>query len=70
MIDSEQAQPNVTFAPWRNVRGAAEYLCLSEDAVRGLVKRRQLPCHRSQQGHVRFHVEELDAWARGDELSA
>jgi len=49
---------------WLDVAGAGTHLGLSEHAVRGLVKRRQLPVHRTKNGRLRFSVTELDDWVR------
>jgi hypothetical protein len=49
---------------WLDVRGAAAHLSLSENAVRGLVRRRQIPCHRTENGRIRFSGLELDGWVR------
>ena len=38
--------------PWLNVEGAATYLATTEDAIRGLVKRRRLPVHRTETGRL------------------
>ena len=52
-------------AEWQNVKSAAAYLDTTEDAVRALVRRGQLPAHRSEVGTLRFLRDELDAHARG-----
>jgi excisionase family DNA binding protein len=49
---------------WLDVEGAAEHLRLTANAVRGLVKRRQLPVHRTKNGRLRFSPAELDQWVR------
>ena len=49
---------------WLDVAGAARHLLLTEDAVRGLVKRRRIPFHRTENGRLRFAVTELDHWVR------
>jgi Helix-turn-helix domain len=49
---------------WLDVAGAGTHLGLSEHAVRGLVKRRQLPVHRTENRRLRFSVTELDEWVR------
>lgn len=53
-------------ARWMTVRQAAAYLASSEQAVRGLVKRRQLPVHRAPNGRLLFDARELDRWVRGE----
>ncbi len=50
---------------WLNVKSSAAYLDTTEDAVRALVRRGQLPVHRSDVGTMRFLRDELDAHARG-----
>jgi hypothetical protein len=49
---------------WLDVAGAAAHLRLTEDAIRGLTKRKQLPVHRTENGRLRFSVVELDEWVR------
>jgi excisionase family DNA binding protein len=51
---------------WLTVAGAAAYLATTEDAIRGHVKRGQIPCHRGAAGRILFDRAELDAWVRGD----
>jgi len=52
-------------APWLTAATAAAHLAMSEDAVRSMVKRGQLPVHRLPNGRLRFGQAELDAWTRG-----
>jgi excisionase family DNA binding protein len=52
-------------SPWLNVDSAAAYLDTSIGAIRGMVKRRQIPVHRTN-GRLLFNRQELDAWARGE----
>jgi Helix-turn-helix domain len=47
---------------WLDVAGAGTHLGLSEHGVRGLVKRKELPVHRTENGRLRFSVTELDDW--------
>lgn len=47
---------------WFNVERAADYLSTTHEAIRGLVKRRQLPVHRTPSGRLLFDAAELDAW--------
>jgi predicted HTH domain antitoxin len=49
-----------------NVKRAAEYLDLSEEALRGLLKRRQIECRRSVTGRITFTRDQLDRHAAGD----
>jgi excisionase family DNA binding protein len=51
---------------WLTVAGAAAYLATTKDAIRGHVKRGQIPCHRGAAGRILFDRAELDAWVRGD----
>jgi hypothetical protein len=39
---------------WLNVAAAAAHLGLTEDAIRGLVKRGQIPVYRMENGRLRF----------------
>lgn len=49
---------------WVDVHGVAAHLSMTPDAVRGLVKRRQIPFHRTENGRLRFALTELDRWVR------
>jgi excisionase family DNA binding protein len=51
---------------WLTVAGAATYLATTEDAIRGQLKRGQIPCHRGAAGRILFDRSELDAWVRGE----
>lgn len=62
---AEQLTPSSHIAPrWLDVSGAAQHLGLTENAIRGLVKRRQLPVHRTENGRLRFSANDLDEWVR------
>lgn len=52
-------------SPWMNVKSAAAYLDMSEDALRSLVKRKEIAVYRSPNGTLRFRQEDLDAHAQG-----
>lgn len=45
-----------------DVKGAAKYLSTTEQAIRSMVKRVQLPCRRTPTGRIVFSREELRAW--------
>lgn len=49
---------------WLDVEGAAAHVGMSANAIRGLVKRRQVPFHRTPNRRLRFHAPELDDWVR------
>jgi hypothetical protein len=49
-----------------NVKSAAAYLDMSEEALRGLVKRRQIEFQKSATGRITFTLEQLEAHARGE----
>ncbi len=51
---------------WLDTAQAAAHLALTEHAIRGLVKRRQVPFTKFPNGKVRFVRSALEAWARGD----
>ena len=59
------AQP----AGWLDVAGAADHLSTTEDAVRALVKRNELPVQRTPNGRLLFRASDLDAWVTGGVLS-
>jgi hypothetical protein len=50
-----------------DTKTAAAFLSTSEQAVRALCKREQLPVHRTPQGRLLFDPAELDAYVRGDD---
>jgi hypothetical protein len=56
--------PTTVVQAWLDVAGAAAHLGLTVNAIRGLVKRRQIPVHRTENGRLRFAVTELDQWVR------
>jgi hypothetical protein len=59
---SESAQ-----SPWLDVNAAAIHLgATTPEAVRALVKRRQIPFHKAPNGRLLFDRHELDAWVRGE----
>lgn len=49
---------------WLDVAGAAAHLGMTENAIRGLVKRGRIPVHRTDNGRLRFVETELDHWVR------
>jgi excisionase family DNA binding protein len=49
---------------WLDVEGAAAHVGMSANAIRGLVKRRQIPFHRTPNRRLRFFAAELDQWIR------
>ncbi len=52
--------------PWLNVKGAAEYLATTGQAIRGLVKRDAIPFHKAPNGRLLFHRDELNRWVRSN----
>jgi len=48
-----------------DVKGAAEFLATTDDALRSMVKRKQVPVVRLPNGRLRFDPVDLNAWARG-----
>lgn len=49
-----------------SVKSAAAYLDMTEEALRGLLKRGQIECRRSAPGRITFTREQLDRHAAGD----
>ena len=49
-----------------DVKRAADYLSMTEEALRGLLKRGQIECLRSATGRITFTREQLDRHAAGD----
>jgi excisionase family DNA binding protein len=61
------AQAPVPASPWLDANGAAEYLSSTPEAIRALVKRGQIPHHRSSETRrLYFARTELDEWVRGE----
>jgi excisionase family DNA binding protein len=56
------AVPTTSVSPWLNTKAAAEYLCTTEQAIRALVKRGEIPVHRSPNARLLFRRNELDEW--------
>ncbi len=52
------AQP----AGWLDVDTAADHLSTTPAAVRAMVKRDELPVHRTPNGRLLFRADALDAW--------
>jgi hypothetical protein len=48
-----------------NVASAATYLDTSEEAVRGLIKRRQIEFNKSATGRITFTRDQLNSYATG-----
>ena len=65
-IMREEIERAGTRTPWLDVAGAAEYASMSEEAIRSASKRGQLRSFRSSTGRVRYRVEDVDAFLRGD----
>ncbi|HET8893019.1 MAG TPA: helix-turn-helix domain-containing protein [Gaiellaceae bacterium] len=51
---------------WLDAKRAAGHLSLSEEAVRALVKRREIPFAKAPNGRLLFDRAELDLWVRGE----
>jgi len=64
----EEIQATTVAAPsgWLSVKGVADYLDTTEDAIRALVKRKQIPHDRAPTGRLLFSRSELDQWVRGE----
>ena len=50
---------------WLTVEQAADYIGRSSDAIRGLVKRRELTGYKPD-GRLQLDRQELDSWMRGE----
>ncbi len=61
-------QRPVDMSPWLNVDDAAEYLRTTPDAIRAMVRRCDLPVHRTAKGRLLFRRDELDAHATAGDL--
>jgi hypothetical protein len=57
--------PAEQISPWMNLKSAAVYLDTTEEALRGRVKRAEIPVHR-RDGRLYFNRHELDQWVRGE----
>src|SRR5688572_26831629 len=49
---------------WMDVEAAARYLRTTPDAIRGMVKRGQIPVYRTPTGRLLFGSREIDTWVR------
>ena len=63
-LAAREAQPT----PWLNVEDAADYLRTTKDAIRAMVRRGDLPVHRSANRRLLFCRDELDAHAKAGDL--
>ena len=61
-----QLSTSSNSAGWMDVDAVARYLCTTPDAIRGIVKRRQIPFHRTPTGRLLFDCEEVDSWVRSN----
>jgi excisionase family DNA binding protein len=66
LVADQLASSSEASSPWLNVESAALYLDTTDDGIRAMVKRGQLPVYRSPTGRLLFRREELDEWARGE----
>jgi hypothetical protein len=65
-IVREEIERAGTQTPWLDVSGVAGYAAMTEDAVRSATKRGQLRSHRSSTGRIRYRVQEVDDFLRGE----
>jgi excisionase family DNA binding protein len=63
VVSDAMAEQRGTGSPWLNVGEAAEYLRTTEDAIRAMVRRGDVPSHRTATGRRLFRRDELDAYA-------
>ncbi len=56
--------------PWLNIATAAQYLGVTEHWMREKVARREIPFNRVGPKFVRFHTDDLDAYARAGRVEA
>jgi excisionase family DNA binding protein len=66
--DAWAAQPP-SRGPWRDWQGAAAHLDVTERFIRQAQKDRRLPFHKVGK-FVRFHTDDLDAFARAGRVEA
>jgi excisionase family DNA binding protein len=59
---AEAVQPAEPASPWLSTKSAAAFLDTSEEAIRSLVKRGELPVRRTPNGRLLFRRDDLDAW--------
>jgi len=62
-VDAALAEQRGAVSPWLTVLEAAEYLRTTEDAIRAMVRRSDVPSHRTATGRRLFRRDELDAYA-------
>lgn len=62
---------NAPAAGWQDVRRIADYLAISPNAVRQLVRRRDnpLPCERTPTGRLLFSTRAVDSWVTSQEAA-
>lgn len=53
-------------SPYLNTKQAAHHLGLSPRTLELMRRRRKGPPFRRHGGGVRYHIDELDAWSRGE----
>lgn len=47
---------------WLDVEGAASYLSMSQDSLRGIIKRKQIDFVKTPTGRIRLRRTALDDW--------
>jgi excisionase family DNA binding protein len=55
---------------WLDVKQASEYLALTEDGLRQLMRKGRVPVHRIGERRIRFSRAELSAWVRSGAAEA
>ena len=65
IVREELARATAGTSPWMSAKSAWKYLDITEDALRGVVKRGELIPSRSSNGRLFFRREQLDAFASG-----
>jgi len=67
-VNEAWAEQRIVASPWLNVEDTAGYLRTTEDALRAMVRRGDLPVHRTGTGRLLFRRDELDAYATAGDV--
>jgi excisionase family DNA binding protein len=70
IIELQAAAEGPRTTRWLTAQGAAEHLSTTEHAIRGMVKRRQIPFYRTETGRILFDAAELDASVQSGSCAA
>lgn len=58
--------PTSERSPWMDVPGVAAFSCMKEQAIRDAVRAGHLKAHKTGNGRLRFHADDVDSFLRGN----